>query len=209
MSALSYLLKHKIVAIVRGMQPQDAVRLANALHSGGITILEITLNSYNALAVIEQLSDVYKDKMLIGAGTVLSAKDATSAIAAGAQFIISPSLYTEVIKTTKDAGKVSIPGAFTPTEIVAAYKSGADIVKVFPVPDADYIKSILAPLNHIPLMPTGGVNAGNIKDYQKAGAAAYGIGSWLVNSKETVTEAYLQNLQKKARSLKEAIEFTE
>ena len=146
--------------------------------------------------------------MLIGAGTVLSAKDAIKAIAAGAQFIISPSLDTEVIKATKDAGMVSIPGAFTPTEIVTAYNSGADIVKVFPVPNADYIKSILAPLNHIPVMPTGGINAGNIKDYQKAGAAAYGIGSWLVNNKETVTETYLQSLQKKAQSLKEAIELT-
>ncbi len=208
MSALSYLLEHKIVAIVRGMQPQDVINLANALHSGGITILEITLNSHNALAVIEQLSDIYKDKMLIGAGTVLSAKDAIKAIAAGAQFIISPSLDTEVIKATKDAGMVSIPGAFTPTEIVTAYNSGADIVKVFPVPNADYIKSILAPLNHIPVMPTGGINAGNIKDYQKAGAVAFGIGSWLVNSKETVTETYLQSLQKKAQSLKEAIELT-
>ena len=208
MSALSYLLEHKIVAIVRGMQPQDAISLANALHSGGIDILEITLNSHNAITVIEQLSDVYKDKMLIGAGTVLSAKEATKAIAAGAQFIISPSLDIEVIKATKDAGKVSIPGAFTPTEIVTAYKSGADIVKVFPVPNADYIKSILAPLNHIPLMPTGGINAENIKDYQKAGAAAFGIGSWLVNNKEAVTEEYLQNLQKRARSLKETIELT-
>ncbi len=208
MSALSYLLRHQIVAIIRGMQLQDAISLANALHSGGIDILEITLNSPNAIAVIEQLSDVYKDKMLIGAGTVLSDKEAKQAIAAGAQFIISPSLDTEVIKATRDAGMVSIPGAFTPTEIVTAYKSGADIVKVFPVPNADYIKSILAPLNHIPLMPTGGINAGNIKDYQKAGAAAFGIGSWLVNNKETVTETYLQNLQNKARSLKEAIALT-
>ena len=206
MSSLSHLLQHKIVAIVRGMKPQDAVSLANALLKGGISILEITLNSHNALSVIEQLSDIFKGKMLIGAGTVLSAEDARKAIAAGAQFIISPSLDTEVIKATKDAGMVSIPGAFTPTEIVTAYKSGADIVKVFPALNADYFKSILAPLNHIPLMPTGGVNVDNIKDYQKAGAVAFGIGSWLVSNKETVTETYLENLQKKARSLQEAIQ---
>ena len=206
MSPLSHLLKHKIVAIIRGMQPHDVVSIANALYQGGITILEVTLNSRNALAVIEQLSDVYKATMLIGAGTVLSAEDATNAIAAGAQFIISPSLDEEVIKVTKDAGIVSIPGAYTPTEIQTAYKSGADIVKVFPALNADYIKNILAPLNHIRVMPTGGVTADNIKDYQNAGAVAFGIGSWLVNSKETVTEAYLQNLQIKAQYVREAIQ---
>lgn len=205
MPALSYLLQHKIVAIVRGMQSQDVMKVANALYEGGITILEVTLNSPNALAVLEQLSNENKDKMLIGAGTVLSDKEAKQAIAAGAQFIISPSLDIEVIKATKEAGAVSIPGAFTPTEIHTAYKSGADIVKVFPAPNAGYIKNILAPLNHIPLMPTGGITADNIKEYQNAGAVAFGIGSWLVNSKETVTEAYLQNLQMKAQRLQKAI----
>lgn len=206
MSALSYLLEHKIAAIIRGMQSQDVMRVANALYRGGITILEVTLNSPNALAVIEQLSNENKDEMLIGAGTVLSDKEAKQAIAAGAQFIISPSLDVEVIKATKDAGAVSIPGAFTPTEIHTAYKSGADIVKVFPAPNADYIKSILAPLNFIPLMPTGGVTADNIKEYKNAGAVAFGIGSWLVNSKEMVTETYLQNLQMKAQRLQKAIQ---
>lgn len=206
MTALSYLLEHKIVAIIRGMQPHNVVSLANALYQGGITILEVTLNSHHALSVIEQLSEIFKDKMLIGAGTVLNAEDATKAIASGARFIISPSLETEVIKTTKDAGIVSIPGAFTPTEIQAAYKSGADIVKVFPALNAEYIKSILAPLNHIPIMPTGGVTSDNIKDYQSAGATAFGIGGWLVNSKETVTERYLQNLQIKAQNLRKAIQ---
>ncbi len=206
MSALSYLLEHKIVAIVRGMQLQDVMSVANALYGGGITILEVTLNSPDALLTIEQLSNEYKDKMLIGAGTVLSDKEAKQAIAAGAQFIISPSLDLEVIKATKDAGIVSIPGAFTPTEIHTAYKSGADIVKVFPALNADYIKNILAPLNYIPVMPTGGVTADNIIEYQNAGAVAFGIGSWLVNSKETVTETYLQNLQMKAQRLRRAIQ---
>ncbi len=204
-SAFDYILEHKIVAIVRGTLSKDAVQLAEAIYKGGINILEITLNSQNALAVIEELSHEFKDKMLIGAGTVLSAQQATDAILAGAQFIISPSLDIEVIKVTKDAGKTSIPGAFTPTEIVQAHKWGADIIKVFPAPSADYIKNILAPLNHLRIMPTGGINADNIKDFQKAGAVAFGIGSSLINNKEEVTPLYLQKLEEKARQFTKAI----
>ncbi len=97
-------------------------------------------------------------------------------------------LDAEVIRATKDAGKVSIPGAYTPTEILLAHRSGADIIKVFPAPDAAYIKSILAPLNHLKMMPTGGVDVDNIKAYAAAGAVAFGIGSALVNSKEEVND---------------------
>src|SRR5207237_9991593 len=156
MSTLTYILQHKIVAIVQGMHAKDAVSLAKALHKGGINILEITLNSPNALAVIEELSNAFKDTMLISAGTVLTAEEANDAINAGAQFIISPALIEEVITATKDAGKVSIPGAYTPTEIVQAYRSGADIIKVFPAPSAAYIRNILAPLDNYSIMPTGG-----------------------------------------------------
>jgi len=208
MSTLTYILQHKIVAIMRGMPAKDAVRLANALHKGGINILEITLNSPNALQVIEELSQQFKDKMLIGAGTVLAAQEATDAINAGAQFIISPALDTDVIKTTKNAGKVSIPGAYTPTEIILAHRSGADIIKVFPAPNAAYIKNVLAPLNQLKLMPTGGVNVDNIKDYAAAGAVAFGIGSALVNSKEEVNDLYLQNLEDKARRFTGAVHST-
>lgn len=209
MSTLTYILEHKIVAIMRGMPAKDAVNLADALHKGGIDILEITLNSPNALAVIEELANKFKGTMLIGAGTVLTAQEAKEAVHAGAQFIISPALDAEVIKVTKDAGKVSIPGAYTPTEIVQAHRNGADIIKVFPAPNAAYIKNILAPLNHLKLMPTGGVNVDNIKDYAAAGAVAFGIGSALVNSKEEVNELYLQNLEDKARRFSGAIHATQ
>jgi len=208
MSTLTYILQYKIVAIMRGMPAKDAVHLANALHKGGINILEITLNSPNALQVIEALSQQFKDKMLIGAGTVLTAQEAVDAINAGAQFIISPALDVGVIKTTKDAGKVSIPGAYTPTEIILAHRSGADIIKVFPAPNAAYIKNVLAPLNQLKLMPTGGVNVDNIKDYAAAGAVAFGIGSALVNSKEEVNDLYLQNLEDKARRFTGAVHST-
>ena len=208
MSTLTYILEHKIVAIMRGMPAKDALSLANALHKGGIDILEITLNSPNALGVIEELANEFKGAMLIGAGTVLTGQEAKNAINAGAQFIISPALDAEVIKATKDAGKVSIPGAYTPTEIVQAHRSGADIIKVFPAPNAAYIKNILAPLNYLKLMPTGGVNVDNIKDYAAAGAVAFGIGSSLVNSKEEVNDLYLQNLEDKARRFTGAIHAT-
>jgi 2-dehydro-3-deoxyphosphogluconate aldolase/(4S)-4-hydroxy-2-oxoglutarate aldolase len=208
MHTLTYILEHKIVAIMRGMPANDAVRLAEALHRGGINILEVTLNSPNALAVIEELSGVFKDKMLIGAGTVLTIKDTENAIGAGAHFIISPMLDADVIRVTKDTGKVSIPGAYTPTEIVQAHKSGADIIKVFPAPNAAYIKNILAPLNHLKLMPTGGVSVDNIKDFAAAGAVAFGIGSSLVSSTKAVDDLYLQNLEDKARRFTGAIHTT-
>jgi 2-dehydro-3-deoxyphosphogluconate aldolase/(4S)-4-hydroxy-2-oxoglutarate aldolase len=193
---------------MRGMAAKDAVSLANALHKGGINILEVTLNSPNALQVITALSEQFKDTMLIGAGTVLTSQETMDAINAGAQFIISPTLDAEVIKTTKDAGKVSIPGAYTATEIMQAHRNGADIIKVFPVPNAAYIKNILAPLNQLKLMPTGGINVDNIKDYAAAGAVAFGIGSSLVNNKEEVNELYLQNLEDKARRFTGAVHST-
>src|SRR5882724_1119550 len=126
MNTLSQILEHKIVAIIRGANPVDVLKIANALYEGGIKVLEVTLNSANALEVIQQLSETMKDKMLIGAGTVLDVKMTRSAVNAGAMFIISPSMNSEVIKTTKDLGAISIPGAYTPTEIVNAYSSGGD-----------------------------------------------------------------------------------
>jgi 2-dehydro-3-deoxyphosphogluconate aldolase/(4S)-4-hydroxy-2-oxoglutarate aldolase len=180
------------------MPPKETIDIAEALYNGGVRLLEITLNSENALPLIEALRENFKQRMLIGAGTVLTTADARNAMAAGASFLISPSLDTEVIKITKDAGAVSIPGAYTPTEIVQAYKYGADIVKVFPCPDAAYIKNILAPLNHIRLMPTGGIDASNIKLYANAGAVAFGIGSALVNNKAIINEPYFTELTQKA-----------
>ncbi len=201
MTALSQILEHRIVAILRGMPPKEIMSIANALYDGGIRIMEITLNSADALPVIEQLSHAFKGKMLIGAGTVLSTTDAANAIDAGATFLISPSLDLAVIRAAKEAGVVSIPGAFTPTEILTAHNNGAHIVKVFPCLDAAYIKNILAPLNHIRVMPTGGIDASNIKTFAATGAVAFGIGSALVNSNAIINENYLAALSDKARKL--------
>jgi 2-dehydro-3-deoxyphosphogluconate aldolase/(4S)-4-hydroxy-2-oxoglutarate aldolase len=200
MDTLTQILEHKIVAILRGAVPDDVLRIAHALHKGGIKILEVTLNSFNALESIEQLAKTMGDKMEIGAGTVLDVETAKSAIDAGAKFIISPSLDPAVIKITKQRGAVSIPGAYTPTEIVNAFNFGGDVVKLFPSSsNVNYIKEIRAPLPHIPLMPTGGINQENMLDYLKAGASALGIGSALVNTSQKMSEQYLETLTENAR----------
>ncbi|MFT4154794.1 bifunctional 4-hydroxy-2-oxoglutarate aldolase/2-dehydro-3-deoxy-phosphogluconate aldolase [Parafilimonas sp.] len=205
MTALSQILEHKIVAILRGMPPGEIINIANALHNGGVRLLEITLNSESALPAIEQLNHQFKNKMLIGAGTVIDEKDAQNAIAAGAAFLISPLLDATVIKAAKDAGVASIPGAFTPTEIITAYKNGADIIKLFPCLNADYVKNVLAPLNFIKIMPTGSIDASNIQSFAKTGAVAFGIGSALVSREASVNQAYLETITAKAKQLVAAL----
>lgn len=206
MPVLNKILEHKIVAIIRGAEPGDVIKIINALYDGGIRVLEITMNSQDALSVIERINKEAGNKLLIGAGTVLDAKTAKDAIAAGAKFIISPSFDPDTIDTTKKYGAVSIPGAFTATEILAAYKAGGDIIKIFPASvGVQYIKDIRGPLPHIPLMPTGGIHLENIGSYFKAGAVAAGIGSALVDTSKQITKDYLQDLKNKAEKFVEAV----
>ena len=167
--------------------------------------MEITLNSDNALEVIKEVADAVKDGMLVGAGTVLNASAALAAIDAGAQFIISPSFDAETISVTKARGVVSIPGAYTATEILKAHEAGADIVKIFPASSPQYIKDIRGPLSHIPLMPTGGVNISNIRAFRETGAVAFGVGSSLVDSRQAVTKDYLEQLTSIAAEFVKAI----
>ncbi len=205
MTSLQHILQHKIVAILRGFSKDDVINIASALYEGGIKTIEITLNSENALDLINKLSIQFENKMLVGAGTVLSAMDARNSISAGAKFLISPILDMDVITTAKENSAVSIPGAFTPTEIYSAYKNGADLVKIFPSQGPEYIRNILAPFQQILVMPTGGINEKNIVTYQEAGASAFGVGSSLVNNKEVINQKYLQNLTAKAKRFFEAI----
>ncbi|HWV64300.1 bifunctional 4-hydroxy-2-oxoglutarate aldolase/2-dehydro-3-deoxy-phosphogluconate aldolase [Chitinophaga sp.] len=206
MSVLSQILEHRIIAIVRGVQPQNVLQLAEAMYKGGIRLLEVTMNSADPLAVIKEVSAKMGDKMIIGAGTVLDAATAREAAAAGARFILSPVLEPEVIKTARELGVVSIPGAYTATEIYAAYKQGADMIKVFPATSAAYIKDIMAPLPKMHLLPTGGIMPENIRDFQQAGAAGFGIGSALVNAKAAITPEYLQQLTEKSQQFIRAIQ---
>ena len=207
MSTLSGILQHKIVAIIRGAEAGDVMKFATALYKGGVRILEVTLNSPDALGAIELLSLEMSGKMFVGAGTVLSPEAAREAIAKGASFIISPSLDLSVIQATKLSGAVSIPGALTPTEILTAYNNGADIIKVFPASVGPrYFKDLRGPFPQIPLMPTGGVSLDNIREYQKAGAVAYGIGSSLIDTSKEITDEYLEAVTQNAKALMAAVQ---
>lgn len=209
MTVLSQILNHKIVAIIRGARPDDVLHIASALFEGGVKLLEVTLNSPDALLSIRKISNTLGSQVLVGAGTVLDAGMARAAMNAGAQFIISPSLDVETIQVTKQGGAVSIPGAFSATEILSAYKNGGDIIKVFPASiGSAYFKDLRGPFAHIPLMPTGGVNLTNILEFQKAGAVAFGVGSALADTSLKVTDQYLNELSEKAKKYVEAINMS-
>jgi 2-dehydro-3-deoxyphosphogluconate aldolase/(4S)-4-hydroxy-2-oxoglutarate aldolase len=206
MTTLQKILEYKIVAILRGIPSDHVPEIVSALQQGGIRLLEITLNSPEALQVIGHLSAAMGDRLCVGAGTVLDAKEARSAIDAGARFILSPSLDPETIRQTLQLGAVSIPGALTPTEILTAYRHGAHIVKVFPASvGVPYFRDLRGPLPFIPLLPTGGINLDNIRDFQKAGAVAFGIGSALVRGGQSLSDDWLQQLRDQAANFVNAI----
>lgn len=205
MSVLAQIVENKIIAIIRGANPTDVIAIVEALYEGGIRLLEITMNSAEPLVVIEQVADKLGDKMVIGAGTVLDTNMAKDAVQAGARFILSPIVDEEVINATKSLGMISIPGAYTATEIYKAHKAGADIIKVFPATSPSYLKDIAGPLPQIPLLPTGGITLDNIRDFKKAGAVGFGIGSSLVDTKQEITAQYLSMLRDRAEKFVHAI----
>jgi 2-dehydro-3-deoxyphosphogluconate aldolase/(4S)-4-hydroxy-2-oxoglutarate aldolase len=181
-----------LVAVIRKPNASQIEQIAQALVAGGVGALEITVETPGAIEMIEQLKSTYSTKVLVGAGTVLDAQQAEKALKAGADFIFSPSYDEQTIKMTNQYGKISIPGVMTPTEIVKAYKAGADIVKIFPASSlgVNYIKELQGPLGHIPMMPTGGVNLDNVEAFIRHGAVAVGAGGSLLNSQAIVEERY-------------------
>jgi 2-dehydro-3-deoxyphosphogluconate aldolase / (4S)-4-hydroxy-2-oxoglutarate aldolase len=204
MTTLDHILKNKIVAIIRGAEPADVLKIAEALQLGGVNILEVTLNSPNALQVISDLTKKMKG-MLIGAGTVLNADEAKASIEAGASFIISPNVNVDTIVTTKRLGIVSIPGAYTATEVVNAWSHGGDIVKIFPATSAEYIKVLRGPLSNVPMMPTAGITPENISAFKKAGAVAFGIGTSLVDVRHGISDVYLHRITENACKFVQAL----
>ncbi len=207
MHALQHIFDHKLIAIVRGAAPGDIHHIVDALYEGGVRTLEITINSPKALQVIEEVAAKSGDRMFIGAGTVLDPETARSALIAGARFIVSPTFSAATIEMTKRYGAISVPGALSPTEILAAYTCGGDLIKVFPASAVGpaFFKEMSGPLPHIPLMPTGGVSFGNIADYAAAGAKAFGLGSALTDTKVAVTDASLKALTQKAKDFFSAL----
>ncbi|WP_308638339.1 bifunctional 4-hydroxy-2-oxoglutarate aldolase/2-dehydro-3-deoxy-phosphogluconate aldolase [Paenibacillus silvisoli] len=180
---LERLQQEKIVAIFRYIEDQYADQAAEALLAGGITLMEITMNTEGAAGMISRWREKYGSQAGIGAGTVLDLDMAKEAVAAGSQFLISPNLDEAVVEYGYANGVPVWPGVMTPTEIVRAWKAGAEAVKVFPMATLGwkYLSEIRAPLDKIPMLATGGVDLDNIADYFKAGACAVGMGSKLVN----------------------------
>jgi 2-dehydro-3-deoxyphosphogluconate aldolase/(4S)-4-hydroxy-2-oxoglutarate aldolase len=173
-----------LVPVLRAPSADDALAISEVLCKAGLTALEITMTVPGAVEVIRTLVGKFGKDLLVGAGTVLDAKTAAACIEAGANFIISPSLELEVVAHCNQAGVAVLPGALTPTEIVKAWRSGADMVKVFPcsaVGGASYLKAVKAPLPQIEMVPTGGVSLETAAAFIKAGAAALGVGGDLVD----------------------------
>lgn len=185
------LLREKLIVIVRGVQSDKLIPLAQAVYDGGIRFLEITYSADGKVSDSETASNIkslvehFGDKMHIGAGTVLTEEQVLLTKAAGGKFIISPDADIDVIKKTKEMDLISIPGAFTASEIKQAYKAGADFVKLFPITQMgpDYVKAIKAPLSHIPLLAVGGVDISNMNEFLEAGVCGFGIGTNITNKK--------------------------
>lgn len=179
----------RVIVIVRGLVLAHMEGLATALADGGIAMIEVTYNQANPATwdetneAIRLLATRFAGRILPGAGTVMTPQQVRMAHEAGAQYIISPHVDDRVIDETKKLGMASLPGALTPTEVVQAYDTGADAVKVFPAGDMGpgYIKALKAPLAHIPLMAVGGVTEQNAVDFLRAGAIGLGVGGGLVN----------------------------
>ncbi|KYP13024.1 bifunctional 4-hydroxy-2-oxoglutarate aldolase/2-dehydro-3-deoxy-phosphogluconate aldolase [Flavihumibacter sp. CACIAM 22H1] len=205
MCFIQQLTSFKIIAILRGLPADKVIPVAEVLQEAGIRFIEITMNSPEPLKNIERLVTKMGDQLRIGAGTVLDVKSAADAIKAGASFILSPIVDLALIEATKKMGAISIPGAFTPTEVFLAHKAGADIVKVFPAISPAYIRDLKGPLPQIPLLPTGGIVLNNSRAYLDAGAIGLGVGNALVNSRQPVTDAYLAALKTNAQQFIEAI----
>jgi len=175
-----------IMPVLRARSAAEGRALVEALVAGGITVMEVTMTVPGAVELLALLKKEYGDRLLLGSGTVTSAEQAQATIDAGAEFVVSPSFHPDVVAATRKAGKVSIPGSLTPTEVITAWRAGADYVKIFPcsaVGGAGYLKSLLAPFPELRLIPTGGVTLATAADFLKAGARALGVGADLVNPK--------------------------
>jgi len=209
---MNKIIDKKIIAIIRGVSPEKMIPLVEALYLGGIELVEVTFNHESKVTIEETLNSltlIHKEfgkKIGLGVGTVLSTDQVEQAVNAGAEYIISPNTDIDVIRKTKELGKISIPGAFTPTEIVAAYSAGADFVKLFPagILGVQYIKAILAPLKHIPVIAVGGIDEKNIRDFLATGVYGVGVGGNLVDVK-AINEENFNKITQTAKNYLEKI----
>lgn len=205
-------LDEKIIAIVRGADPEQCVKVAQALYDGGIRLMEITYNqkdpsSWQTTAdTIAAIAKTFDGRMLVGAGTVTTPELVELTAKSGGMYVISPNCNEAVIRKTLELGLVSMPGALTPTEVLAAHDAGADFVKLFPAGNLGvaYAKAIMAPISHVKLLAVGGVNEHNVADFLKAGMAGAGIGGNLAN-KQWIAEGRYDKITETAKALVEAV----
>jgi len=173
-----------LIPVLRARNAGQAHAVVQAMLAGGVTVVEVTMTVPGAVDILKELRQEYGARLLLGSGTVTTAAEAEATIAAGAEFVVSPSLHPDVIAATKASGKLSVPGALTPTEVITAWRAGADYVKIFPcsaLGGAPYLKALLAPFPFLKLIPTGGVTLETAETFLRAGARALGVGSDLVN----------------------------
>jgi 2-dehydro-3-deoxyphosphogluconate aldolase/(4S)-4-hydroxy-2-oxoglutarate aldolase len=206
---LSVIKDHRIIVIYRGHQPEECLEISQVLMDAGIRLFEVTMNTPNAIEAIRLLNAELGQEALIGAGTVLTADEVDMAANAGASYIISPNVNIEVIQRTKELGLISIPGAFTPTEIMNAREAGADMIKIFPinVVGAEYITQIKGPLDQIPFVPSGGIKFDLVEELFQAGSSAVGVGVHLFG-KELLESKDWETLRSKAEEFRKAAGVT-
>ena len=212
MTPLEYVQQRKIVAIVRGLAPEYLVRLGHAFEEGGIGLMEITYDQRNpeswkdTAKGIEALAKEFGDRVLAGAGTVIRPEQVSLTYNAGGRYLVTPTTQPEIIRMGKALGLGLYPGAFSPSEILAAYEAGADAVKVFPVSSVgpSYIKAVRGPLAHIPLMAVGGVDEKNAADFMRPGCVGLGVGGKLVN-KEWICSGEWDRITALAKDFMQAV----
>lgn len=190
---LDKILAEGLIPLIRASSAKEAIEVAKAIKNGGASFLEITMTVPGGIEVIKELKVKYKDDFIIGAGTVLDPETCRTALLAGAEFIVCPTVNLELIRLARRYSVVVIAGAMTPTEILTAWEAGSDMVKVFPASllgGAEYIKAVLGPLPQVCLMPSGGVNLKNAGDFIRAGAAAVAVGGELTDKKAIKEKNY-------------------
>lgn len=189
---LQRVLDSGIVAVVRSPHGHQLVEVCKALSDGGVTVVEITMTVPDAIGVLKQVRNALGDRILLGAGTILDTETGRAALLAGAEYLVAPTLDLDVIRLCNRYGKLVMPGCFTPTEILAAWQAGADIIKVFPaeVLGPAFFRAVRAPLPQVRLMPTGGVDLTTGGDFLRAGACCLGVGSQLVDPKLIAQENF-------------------